>query len=66
MRFVSVIAAVSPLIQRLQARGLVESVRSSQDRRAVELRATDAGRALRPQAEQMIEAVIAEVGQRTS
>ncbi|MET8871240.1 MarR family transcriptional regulator [Nocardia sp. NPDC004604] len=53
---------VSPLIQRLQAHGLVESVRSSHDRRAVELRATDAGRALRPRAKQMIEAVIAEVG----
>lgn len=53
---------VSPLIQRLQAHGLVESVRSSHDRRAVELRATDAGHALRPQAEQMIEAVMAGVG----
>lgn len=53
---------VSPLIQRLQAHGLVESVRSIHDRRAVELRATDAGRALRPQAKQMIEAVMAGVG----
>ncbi|MFI7667263.1 MarR family winged helix-turn-helix transcriptional regulator [Nocardia sp. NPDC049526] len=53
---------VSPLIQRLQAHGLVESVRSSNDRRAVELRATEAGRALQPQARQMIEAVMAEVG----
>jgi DNA-binding MarR family transcriptional regulator len=53
---------VSPLIQRLQAHGLVESVRSSHDRRAVELRATEAGRALRPQAQHMIEAVMTEVG----
>jgi DNA-binding MarR family transcriptional regulator len=36
---------VSPLIQRLQAHGLVESVRSAHDRRAVELRATEAGQA---------------------
>ncbi len=53
---------VSPLIQRLQAHGLVESVRSAKDRRAVELRATEAGRALQPQARQMIETVMAEVG----
>ncbi|WP_062985424.1 MarR family winged helix-turn-helix transcriptional regulator [Nocardia anaemiae] len=53
---------VSPLVQRLQAHGLVESVRSTNDRRAVELRATEAGRALQPQARQMIEAVMAEVG----
>ncbi|WP_419150693.1 MarR family winged helix-turn-helix transcriptional regulator [Nocardia vinacea] len=48
---------VSPLVQRLRAHGLVESVRSTNDRRAVELRATEAGRALQPQARQMIEAV---------
>jgi DNA-binding MarR family transcriptional regulator len=53
---------VSPLIQRLQAHGLVESVRSTHDRRAVELRVTEAGRALRPQAEAMIESVMAGVG----
>ncbi|MEV5833275.1 MarR family transcriptional regulator [Nocardia sp. NPDC052112] len=53
---------VSPLVQRLQAHGLVESVRSTNDRRAVVLCATDAGRALQPQARQMIEAVMAEVG----
>ncbi|WP_082393121.1 MarR family winged helix-turn-helix transcriptional regulator [Nocardia arizonensis] len=52
---------VSPLIQRLQAHGLVESVRSSTDRRAVELRATDAGRALQDRARGMIESVLAEV-----
>ncbi|MFI6368159.1 MarR family winged helix-turn-helix transcriptional regulator [Nocardia sp. NPDC050630] len=53
---------VSPLVQRLQAHGLVDSVRSTNDRRAVELRATEAGRALQPQAREMIEAVMAEVG----
>ncbi|MEV0293702.1 MarR family transcriptional regulator [Nocardia sp. NPDC050710] len=50
---------VSPLIQRLQAHGLVESLRSPHDRRAVELRATEAGRALQGQARQMIESVLA-------
>ncbi|MFI9508203.1 MarR family winged helix-turn-helix transcriptional regulator [Nocardia sp. NPDC052566] len=48
---------VSPLIQRLQAHGLVESVRSPHDRRAVELCATEAGLALRHQARDMIESV---------
>jgi MarR family transcriptional regulator, organic hydroperoxide resistance regulator len=52
---------VSPLIQRLQAHGLVESVRSAHDRRAVELRATEAGEALQHQAEAMIETVLAAV-----
>jgi DNA-binding MarR family transcriptional regulator len=52
---------VSPLIQRLQAHGLVESVRSARDRRAVELRATEAGEALQHQAEAMIETVLAAV-----
>ncbi|QIS11872.1 MarR family winged helix-turn-helix transcriptional regulator [Nocardia arthritidis] len=52
---------VSPLIQRLQAHGLVESVRSPHDRRAVELRATDAGLALRQRARHMIESVLAAV-----
>ncbi|MFE7797411.1 MarR family winged helix-turn-helix transcriptional regulator [Nocardia sp. NPDC057440] len=52
---------VSPLIQRLQAHGLVESIRSAHDRRAVELRATDAGQALRHQAREMIESVLATV-----
>ncbi|WP_239003916.1 MarR family winged helix-turn-helix transcriptional regulator [Nocardia panacis] len=53
---------VSPLIQRLQAHGLVESVRSAHDRRAVELRATETGAALRDRARHMIESVLAEVG----
>ncbi|MFI6871580.1 MarR family winged helix-turn-helix transcriptional regulator [Nocardia sp. NPDC050406] len=53
---------VSPLIQRLQTRGFVESVRSSADRRAVHLRPTEAGLALREPARAMIEAVLADVG----
>ncbi|WP_232541622.1 MarR family winged helix-turn-helix transcriptional regulator [Nocardia bovistercoris] len=50
---------VSPLIQRLQAHGLVESVRSASDRRAVELRATDASRELQDRARGMIGSVLA-------
>ncbi len=53
---------VSPLIQRLQAHGFVESVRRAHDRRAVELRATEAGVALQHQAREMIEAVMEGVG----
>lgn len=53
---------VSPIIQRLQTRGLVESVRSSEDRRTVHLRSTDAGLALRVRARAMIETVLDEVG----
>jgi DNA-binding MarR family transcriptional regulator len=50
---------VSPLIQRLIAHGLVESVRSSTDGRAVVLRATDASTGLRHQAVEMLSAVLA-------
>ncbi|WP_454197888.1 MarR family winged helix-turn-helix transcriptional regulator [Nocardia sp. Marseille-Q1738] len=53
---------VSPLIQRLQARGLVESVRCPHDRRSVELRSTEAGHALRRRAREMVESVLASVG----
>ncbi|MEV6323680.1 MarR family winged helix-turn-helix transcriptional regulator [Nocardia sp. NPDC051787] len=53
---------VSPLIQRLQARGLVESVRCAHDRRSVELRSTEAGLALRRRAREMVESVLEAVG----
>ncbi|MEU7767301.1 MarR family transcriptional regulator [Nocardia sp. NPDC049190] len=53
---------VSPLIQRLQARGLVQSVRSERDRRAVELSSTQAGHALQGRAKEMIESVLGAVG----
>ncbi|PXX58779.1 DNA-binding MarR family transcriptional regulator [Nocardia tenerifensis] len=53
---------VSPLIQRLQSHGFVESVRSAHDRRSVELRATEAGVALQHQAREMIESVMDSVG----
>jgi MarR family transcriptional regulator, organic hydroperoxide resistance regulator len=53
---------VSPLIQRLQSRGLVESVRCRHDRRSVELRSTEAGDALQREARSMIVSVLGEVG----
>lgn len=53
---------VSPVIQRLQTRGLVESIRSNTDRRAVHLHPTEAGLALQGQARAMIEAVLDTVG----
>nr|WP_067701881.1 MarR family transcriptional regulator [Nocardia jejuensis] len=53
---------VSPLVQRLQARGLVDSIRSTADGRAVVLHATPASVALQPSAQQMIETVLDRVG----
>ncbi|WP_439957297.1 MarR family winged helix-turn-helix transcriptional regulator [Nocardia inohanensis] len=53
---------ISPIIARLQARGLVDSVRSESDRRTVHLRATPAGQALQRRAQQMIEATMAGIG----
>ncbi|MEV0247786.1 MarR family transcriptional regulator [Nocardia sp. NPDC050712] len=52
---------VSPLIQRLTDRGLVESVRNPKDRRAVQLRATPAGLALQERAKEMIDVVLADI-----
>ncbi|UGT45712.1 MarR family transcriptional regulator [Nocardia yamanashiensis] len=53
---------VSPIIARLQARGLVDSVRSETDRRTVHLRATAAGRELQRRAQDMIESTMDAVG----
>jgi len=53
---------VSPLVQRLRTRGLVESIRSADDARAVVLRATPASLELQHRARSMIEAVLAGVG----
>lgn len=53
---------LSPLVQRLQSRGLVESVRSATDGRAVVLHATDASRGLQHGAQQMIRTVVDLVG----
>ncbi|MGW4352346.1 MarR family winged helix-turn-helix transcriptional regulator [Nocardia sp. NPDC004582] len=53
---------LSPLVQRLQTRGLVESVRSATDGRAVVLHATEASRELQRGAQQMIRTVLDLVG----
>ncbi|MBL1078204.1 MarR family transcriptional regulator [Nocardia sp. 2] len=53
---------VSPLVQRLQARGLVDSARSPADGRAVVLHATPASLELRHGAQHMIQTVLDVVG----
>lgn len=53
---------LSPLVQRLQSRGLVESVRSATDGRAVVLHATESSRELQHDAQQMIQTVLDLVG----
>ncbi|WP_442790333.1 MarR family winged helix-turn-helix transcriptional regulator [Nocardia sp. CDC153] len=53
---------LSPLVQRLQSRGLVESVRSATDGRAVVLHATEASRELQQGAQHMIQTVLDLVG----
>lgn len=53
---------LSPLVQRLTANGLVESVRSATDGRAVVLHATAASARLQPAAQRMIHAVLESVG----
>ncbi|WP_442790138.1 MarR family winged helix-turn-helix transcriptional regulator [Nocardia sp. CDC160] len=53
---------LSPLVQRLQSRGLVESVRSATDGRAVVLHATEASRELQHGAQHMIQTVLDLVG----
>lgn len=44
-------ATLSPLLKRLEAGGLVTRTRNESDERALDVRLTDAGRALRSQAE---------------
>jgi DNA-binding MarR family transcriptional regulator len=44
---------LSPLLNRLETRGLIRRVRPSDDERSVEITLTDAGLALRPKAEQV-------------
>ena len=46
-------ATVTPLLKRLQSAGLLERARSDEDERVVRVTLTDAGRALRRQAEQV-------------
>ena len=51
-------ATLTPLLKRLEASGLVVRQRSRPDERHVEVTLTDAGRALRKQAETVPEAVL--------
>nr|WP_147573134.1 MarR family transcriptional regulator [Cellulomonas massiliensis] len=54
----------SPLVRRLEALGLVERARSRDDERALAIRLTDAGRALRAQAEGIPAAMVGRLGLR--
>ncbi|KDP92184.1 MarR family transcriptional regulator [Clavibacter cf. michiganensis LMG 26808] len=54
-------ATITPLLKRLQSAGLLERARSAEDERVVRVTLTDAGRALRREAEQ----VPARVAERT-
>jgi DNA-binding MarR family transcriptional regulator len=45
--------ALSPLLKRLEAHGLIRRERRSDDERSVEITLTDAGEALRPKAERV-------------
>jgi MarR family transcriptional regulator, organic hydroperoxide resistance regulator len=44
---------LSPLLKRLEARGLIRRVRRSDDERSVKITLTDAGDAMRPNAERV-------------
>ncbi|RMI02883.1 MarR family transcriptional regulator [Cellulomonas triticagri] len=55
-------ATASPLVRRLEALGLVERGRSADDDRALAIRLTDAGRALRARAEGIPAAMVAGLG----
>lgn len=55
-------ATLTPLLKRLQAAGLVQRARSEQDERVVRVTLTDAGRALRAEAEHVPGRVAATTG----
>jgi DNA-binding MarR family transcriptional regulator len=55
-------ATLSPLVKRLEAAGLVTRERSADDERQLAVRLTDAGRALRAQAEQVPPQVVEALG----
>jgi DNA-binding MarR family transcriptional regulator len=44
---------LSPMLKRLEARGLIRRLRRSDDERSVEITLTDAGDAMRPKAERV-------------
>ncbi|MGC0362619.1 DNA-binding MarR family transcriptional regulator [Rhodococcus sp. 27YEA15] len=53
---------LSPLLKRLEAAGLITRTRSRSDERQLEVDLTDAGTALREQAEKIPPAVVAKLG----
>ncbi|WP_280217104.1 MarR family winged helix-turn-helix transcriptional regulator [Nocardia neocaledoniensis] len=55
-------ATLSPLLKRLEAAGLITRRRDPHDERTLLIDLTDAGRALREQAEQIPPAVVARLG----
>ena len=55
-------ATLSPMIKRLAAAGLITRMRSASDERQLEVALTDAGRALRDEAEKIPPAVVARLG----
>lgn len=55
-------ASASPLVKRLEADGLIERTRSTQDERRLEIGLTEKGRALRERALEVPHAVMASVG----
>ncbi|WP_431219625.1 MarR family winged helix-turn-helix transcriptional regulator [Leifsonia xyli] len=55
-------ATLSPLLKRLEATGYVERRRSAADERALEVRLTEAGRALREEAEKIPPRIVERLG----
>jgi DNA-binding MarR family transcriptional regulator len=55
-------ATLSPMIKRLASAGLITRMRSASDERQLEVALTDAGRALRADAEKIPPAVVARLG----
>lgn len=55
-------ATLSPLLKRLEAAGLVTRRRSETDERVLRIELTDAGRALRRQAEAIPQTIVAQLG----
>lgn len=55
-------ATLSPLVKRLEAQGLVDRMRRSDDERVLDITLTDEGRALRTQAERVPEQIMALTG----
>jgi DNA-binding MarR family transcriptional regulator len=59
-------ATLSPLLKRLEASGLIRRERDARDERALAVTLTEAGRALRAEAERIPPAIVAKLGMRIS